>query len=66
MGMFAKEYFMSEKVMNNQRAIYALSDLRMYASSHSLDAIDYAIEVLQKLENAGIKNPLESLTPGDK
>ena len=57
---------MSEKVMNNQRAIFALSDLRMYASSHSLDAIDYAIEVLQKLENAGIKKPLESLTPGDK
>ena len=52
---------MSEKEMNNQRAIYALSDLRMYASSHSLDAIDYVIEVLQKLENAGIKNPLKSL-----
>jgi hypothetical protein len=56
---------MSEKVMNNQRAIFALSDLRMYASSHSLDAIDYAIEVLQKLEAAGIKKPLESLTPED-
>ena len=57
---------MSEKEMNNQRAIYALSDLRMYASSQSLDAIDYAIEVLQKLENAGITNPLESLTPEGK
>lgn len=57
---------MSEKVMNNQRAIYALSDLRMYASSRSLDAIDYAIEVLQKLENAGIKNPLKSLNPEEQ
>ena len=57
---------MSEKVMNNQRAIYALSDLRMYASSHSLDAIDYVIEVLQKLENAGIKNPLKSLNPEEQ
>lgn len=53
---------MSEKEMNNQKAIYVLSDLKMYASSQSLDAIDYAIEVLQKLENAGITNPLESLT----
>lgn len=57
---------MSEKEMNNQRAIYVLSDLKMYASSQSLDAIDYAIEVLQKLENAGITNPLESLTPEGK
>jgi len=57
---------MSEKEMNNQKAIYVLSDLKMYASSQSLDAIDYAIEVLQKLENAGIKNPLESLTPEGK
>jgi hypothetical protein len=62
----AKENFMSEKEMNNQRAIYALSDLRMYASSHSLDAIDYVIEVLQKLENAGIKNPLKSLNPEEQ
>lgn len=54
---------MSEKEMNNQRAIYVLSDLKVYASSHSLDAIDYAIEVLQKLESAGIKKPLETLTP---
>lgn len=57
---------MSEKEMNNQKAIYVLSDLKMYASSQSLDAIDYAIEVLQKLENAGITNPLESLTPEGK
>lgn len=47
--------------MNNVRAVMALSDLKVYANSRALDAIDYAIAVLEKLEEAGIKQPLVSL-----
>lgn len=52
---------MAEKKMNNVRAVMALNDLKVYASSHSLDALNYAIAVLEKLEDEGIKNPLSSL-----
>lgn len=52
---------MTEKTMNNVRAAMALNDLKVYASSHSLDALNYAIAVLEKLEDAGIKQPLVSL-----
>jgi len=52
---------MTEKVMNNVRAVMALSDMKVYANSHSLDALDYAIAVLEKLEEAGIKHPLVTL-----
>lgn len=59
---------MSEKddAMNNMKAVSALKDLRVYASSRSLDALEYSITVLEKLEEAGITNPLESLTPKGK
>ncbi len=57
---------MSEKPMTNQRAIRALNDLKVYASSRSLDAVNYAIAVLEKLEEAGVEQPLESLTPKGK
>lgn len=52
---------MAEKKMNNVRAVMALNDLKVYASSRSLEALDYAIAVLEKLEKEGIKNPIESL-----
>ncbi|WP_255416866.1 MULTISPECIES: hypothetical protein [unclassified Fibrobacter] len=39
----------------------ALNDLKVYASSSSLEALDYAIAVLEKLEEEGVKNPLVSL-----
>lgn len=52
---------MAEKVMNNMRAVMALNDLKVYASSRALDALNYAIAVLEKLEESGIRNPLESL-----
>lgn len=47
--------------MDNVRAAMALNDLKVYANSHSLDALNYAIAVLEKLQNAGIKHPLVSL-----
>jgi len=56
-----QEVEMTEKKMNNVRAAMALNDLKVYASSHSLDALDYAIAVLEKLEEEGVKNPLVSL-----
>lgn len=47
--------------MNNVRAVMALNDLKVYASSRSLDALNYAIAVLEKLEEVGINSPLTSL-----
>ena len=52
--------------MTNPRAIRALNDLKVYASSRSLDAVNYAIAVLEKLEEAGVENPLESLATKGK
>lgn len=52
---------MTEKVMNNVRAVLALTDMKVYANSRSLDALNYAIAVLEKLEESGIKHPLVSL-----
>lgn len=52
---------MTEKTMNNVRAAMALNDLKVYANSHALDALNYAIAVLEKLEESGIKHPLVNL-----
>lgn len=52
---------MSDKKMNNVRAVMALRDLKVYANASSLDALDYAIAVLETLEQNGVKEPLESL-----
>lgn len=38
---------MSEKSMTNRKAIHARNDLKVYASSRSLDAVNYAIAVLE-------------------
>ncbi|MBQ0070870.1 MAG: hypothetical protein KBS81_03305 [Spirochaetales bacterium] len=45
--------------MTNKEAIKALVETTTYVSAHNLEAVNYAIAVLQKLEEAGIKNPLE-------
>lgn len=55
---------MSEKVMNNVKAVQALRDVKVYANTPAVDALDYAIAVLEKLEQAGIKEPLKSLSQG--
>lgn len=44
--------------MTNKDAVKALKDVKAYTQSKCLEAIDYAIEVLEKLEAEGIKNPL--------
>lgn len=54
---------MAEKMMNNVKAVMALRDIKVYANTNAVDALDYAIAVLEKLEQAGISEPLKSLTP---
>lgn len=46
--------------MNNEKAIRALEQVKTYVSANSLDELDYAIEVLKKLESAGITDPLNT------
>lgn len=45
--------------MTNKEAIKALLETKTYAAAHNLEAIDYAIAVLSKLEEAGVAKPLE-------
>ncbi len=45
--------------MTNEQAILALKQIKTYAAANLLDSIDYAIAVLEKLDELGIKNPLE-------
>lgn len=61
------EYFLQEIVyaffggfMNNEKAIKALEQVKTYVSANSLDELDYAIEVLKKLEKEGVKDPLNT------
>lgn len=46
--------------MENTNAITALKQVRTYCSAEALDALGYAIEVLEKLERDGIKSPLST------
>lgn len=46
--------------MNNEKAIKALEQVKTYVSANSLDELDYAIEVLKKLEKEGVKDPLST------
>ena len=46
--------------MNNEKAIKALEQDKTYVSANSLDELDYAIEVLKKLEKEGVKDPLNT------
>lgn len=57
---------MSDIQITNAEAIQALTTLRVYAASNTLEALDYAMAVLKKLDDAGIKTPLETLKPQEK
>lgn len=39
----------------------ALNDLKIYANTPAIEALDYAIAVLEKLEQVGITDPLKTL-----
>lgn len=47
--------------MTNEESILALKQIKTYAAANLLDSIDYAVDVLQKLDELGIKKPLVEL-----
>lgn len=46
--------------MTNEKAICALKQVKTYVTASSLDELDYAIAVLEKLAADGITKPLET------
>ena len=44
--------------MTNEKAIKALQQIKTYCSATQLEELDYVLEVLEKLEKDGIKEPL--------
>ena len=44
--------------MTNEKALKALRQIKTYCAPTQLEELDYAIEVLEKLEKDGIKEPL--------
>lgn len=46
--------------MTNEKAIKALQQIKTYVSANSMEELDYAIEVLEKLQKEGVSKPLEA------
>lgn len=46
--------------MTNEEVIKALNEIKTYTAASLLDELDYAIEVIEKLDAAGIKEPLKA------
>jgi hypothetical protein len=46
--------------MTNTQVIEALKQIKTYTAASLLDEIDYAINVLEKLEKEGVKDPLNT------
>ena len=46
--------------MTNEKAIKALRQIKTYYAATMLDELDYVLQVMEKLEKSGIKNPLET------
>lgn len=46
--------------MTNKDAVKALKELKTYCSADSLDALNYAIAIVERLEKAGVTKPLEA------
>lgn len=46
--------------MTNEKALKALKQMKVSCSPTQLEELDYAIEVLEKLEKAGVSKPLEA------
>jgi hypothetical protein len=47
-----------DKKMSNEKALKALRQIKTYCSATQLEELDYVIEVIEKLEKDGIKEPL--------
>ena len=48
-----------KSIMTNDKAIAALKEIKTYTAANLLDAVDYAIAVLEKMNSLGFENPLE-------
>ncbi len=46
--------------MTNQEAVKVLKELKTYCSADALDAVHYAIAIIEHLEKAGVTKPLEA------
>ena len=46
------------KNMTNEKALKAMRQIKTYCAATQLEELDYVIEVLEKLEKDGIKEPL--------
>ncbi|MCR5401866.1 MAG: hypothetical protein K6E78_09785 [Treponema sp.] len=46
--------------MSNEESIDALNEIRTYCAANLLDALDYVIQVMKKLKEDGVENPLET------
>ncbi|MBQ8680699.1 MAG: hypothetical protein IJ530_13240 [Treponema sp.] len=46
--------------MTNKEALDSLKQLKTYCAADSLDKLNYAIAVIEKLDNDGIENPLKT------
>ena len=46
--------------MTNKEALDSLKQLKTYCASGALDKLNYAIKVIEKLDNDGIENPLKT------
>jgi hypothetical protein len=49
-----------EENMTNKTVIDALKQMKTYCAADSLDKLNYAIAVIEKLENDGVQNPLKT------
>ena len=61
MQIAIKRYIIVEggkKKMTNEKALKALRQIKTYCSATQLEELDYVIEVIEKLEKDGIKEPL--------
>ncbi len=46
--------------MTNEKAIKALKQIKTYCAATMLDELDYVIQVMEKLEKDGVKEPLNT------
>ena len=46
--------------MTNETAINSLEKIRTYCAADLLDALEYVIDVMKKLESDGVKDPLNT------
>ncbi len=47
-------------MMTTQKALTALKHIKTYCNAAQLVELDYVIEVLEKLEKAGVQDPLSA------